>query len=98
MQNSGSISDKRREHLGFCAIKCKNHGCESYLLGFSVDSILGVKYDRILVLRSHFFEYLRLTLCKHALEHLEAARSEKIGISFSSYGKHLTIIDLFEGL
>ena len=29
LQNSGSISQKRREHLDFCAIKCKNHGFAS---------------------------------------------------------------------
>ena len=40
-------------------------------------SISGVKLDLILVLRSHFFEYLRETLHKHAFEHLEAARREK---------------------
>ena len=63
--------------------------------------MLGFKNDLIWVLRSQFFEYLRetLTLYKHALEHLEAARSEnKMGIFFSSYGKRLTIMDLFEGL
>ena len=66
---------------------------------FSIYSILGVINDIILVLRSQFFEYLRETLYKHALEHLEAARSEqKWVIRFSSYGKRLTIIDLFEGL
>ena len=31
----------------------------------------------MLVLRSQFFEYLRETLYKHALEHLEAAGPEK---------------------
>ena len=40
-------------------------------------SILGVKSDLILVLRSQFFEFLREPLHKHALEHLEAAGSEK---------------------
>ena len=30
-----------------------------------------------MVLRNPFFEYLRETLCKHALEHLEAARLEE---------------------
>ena len=62
---------------------------------------LGVKYDVILVLRNQFFEYLRQTLYRHALEHLEAARSENIYIYvyiFSSYGKRLTSIDLLEGL
>ena len=62
-------------------------------------SILGVKVDLILVLRSQFFDFLRETLYKHALKHLEAARSEKNGqFFFPSYGKRLTIIDLFEDL
>ena len=54
----------------------------------------------MLVLRSQFFEYLRATLYQHALEHLEAARPEKkMGIYiFSTYGKGLAILDLFEGL
>ena len=45
-------------------------------------------------------EYFRETLYKHALEHLEAARPEKNNelFLFSSYGKRLTIIGLFEGL
>ena len=46
---SGSISKKRRGHLDFCAVKCKNHGFASYLLGFSVDSILSIKYDLIIL-------------------------------------------------
>ena len=46
-------------------------------LDFSVDSILGVNDHLMSVLRSQFFEYLRETLYKHALEHLEAARPEK---------------------
>ena len=47
-------------------------------------SILGVKFDFILVLRSQFFEFLRETLYKHALEHLEAAcpEREKVGFFF----------------
>ena len=46
-----------------------------YLVGFSRDSTLGVKYDYKLVLRSQFFEYLRETLGRrNALERLEAAR------------------------
>ena len=36
----------------------------------------GHEYDFILTLRDQFFEYLRETLYKHALKHLEAARSE----------------------
>ena len=55
--------------------------------------------DLILVLRSQLFEYSRETLYKPAFEHLEATRPEKNGQFFSSsYGKCLTIIDLFEGL
>ena len=69
------------------------------LLGFSIYSIFGVKFGLILVLRSQFFDFLRETLCKHALEHLEAAGpDEKMGHFFSSYSKCLSIIDLFEGL
>ena len=65
--------------LEFCAVKRKNHGLASSLLGFSVFSISGVKLDLTLVLRIQFFEYLREPLYKHALEHLEAARPEKKG-------------------
>ena len=61
-------------------------------------SILGVKFNFVLVLRSQFFEFLRETLYKHALEHLKAAGSEKRAIFFSSYSKCLPIIDLSEGL
>ena len=45
-------------------------------------SILGVKSDLILVLRSQFFDFLRETLYKRALEHLEAAGPEKKGSFF----------------
>ena len=38
---------------------------------------MGFKFGFILVLRGEFFEYLRETLYKHALEHLEAAGPEK---------------------
>ena len=44
---------------------------------------LGVKFDLILVLRSHFFEYLCETLYKHASEHLEAADPENKWVFFS---------------
>ena len=47
------------------------------VIGLSVNLILGFKYDLISVLPSQLFEYLRETLGKHALEHPEAARSEK---------------------
>ena len=48
----------------------------SQLLRFSVDSIVGVKYDLTLALSTQFIEYLRETVCKHALENLEAGCSE----------------------
>ena len=57
--------------------------------------VLGVKVGLILVVRSQIFEYLCETLYKHALEHLEAACSEKNG---SFFVDPLTIIDLFEVL
>ena len=38
----GSVPQKRRGSLDFGVEYCKNHGYASYLLGFSVDSILGV--------------------------------------------------------
>ena len=41
----------------------------------------------VLVLRSQLFEYLRETLYKHALEPLEAARSEKMGIFWGAVAK-----------
>ena len=94
----GSNSQKRRGHLDFCAVKCKNRGLASQLLRFSVYSILSVKNDLIVVLRSQFFDFLRETLYKHALEHLEAAGPKKKIIFFSSYNKGLSIIDRFEGL
>ena len=55
---------------------------------------MGVKFDLILVLRSQFFEVLRETLHKHALEHLEAADPEKNWvIFFSSHSKYLSIVE-----
>ena len=68
----------------------------SYLPGFSGYSILGVNYDLRLVLRRQFFEYMRKTLYKHVLKHLEAAGSEQKGSFF--YRERLTIIYPFEGL
>ena len=54
----------------------------------------------MLVLRSQFFEFMRETLYKHALEHLEAAGPEKkvSHFFFLPTSKCLSIIDLFEGL
>ena len=43
---------------------------------------MGVKFDLILVLRSQFFDFLRETSYKHALEHLEAAGPEKKWVIF----------------
>ena len=57
----------------------KNKAFAPQLLGFNVASILGGKCDLILVLSSQFFEYLRETLYKRGLKHLEAARPEKKG-------------------
>ena len=79
---SGSNSQKQRGHSNLYAVKCKNHGLASYLLGFSIDSILGVKFDLILVLRSQFFQFSREIWCKHALKHLEAAGLEKKRVFF----------------
>ena len=49
------------------------------LVLFSIYSILGVKFD-LLVLRSQFFNFLRETLYTHTLEHLEAAGPQKIKV------------------
>lgn len=46
-------------HLDFYAVNCEQAALASQLLAFSVDSILGVKYYLLLVLRSQVFEYLR---------------------------------------
>ena len=50
MQNSGSVSQKLSRRLHFYAINCKNHGFESWLLNFSVDSTLGVESNSVLVI------------------------------------------------
>ena len=59
---------------------------------------VALQFDLILVLRSQVFQYLRKTRYKHALEHLEAASQENKMVTFSCYGKCVTINDLFEGL
>ena len=61
-------------HLHFCALKRKDHGLASELLGFSVFLILGVKNDVIRVLSGQVLEYMREPLCKHASGHMEAGR------------------------
>ena len=63
----------------------------SQLLGFSVDSMSGVRCDLILVLRSFG------TFPKYALKHPEAARSEKMKKGVFFIQKRLTMTDLFEG-
>ena len=83
---SGSNAQKRLRNLDFRVVKCKNHALASLLLGFSIYSILGVKFDLLLVLRNQFFECLGETLYKNALEYLEATGPENIlVIFFSSY-------------
>ena len=62
--------------------KCKNHRLASWLLGFGFYSISGVKFELILVLGSQFFEYLRKTSFKYALEHVEGARPQNHWLIF----------------
>lgn len=45
---------------------------------FSVGRIYGVKYDLVLVTRSHFFEYCRQTFYRHTLKHCKTARQMKL--------------------
>ena len=77
-------SKKRRGYLDFCAVKCKNTAwhCNYLVLVYTWYPIWGVKFDLILVLRSQFFEFLRETVHKYALEHLEAAGPEKKWVIF----------------
>ena len=79
---SGSITLEKDVDIWTCVRLCTKITAwhRNYLvLGFSLCSILGVKIDLILVLWSQFFEFLRETLYKHALEHLEAAGPETKG-------------------
>ena len=57
-KKENNIRKRPAGHLDFCAVKCKNYGLASLSLGFRVYSMLGVKFDLILVLRSQFFEFL----------------------------------------
>ena len=84
----------------FVRYTCKNHifAWQLRVLGFSVDSISGLKCYLMLVLRSQFVEYLRETLYNHALEHLEAAHPENKMEKNVFLRKRLTIIDPSEGL
>ena len=81
-KGSGSNLQKWRGHLDFWAATCKDHGLASYLLCYRVYSIWGVNVGLILVLRSQFFECLRETLYKRALDHLEAVRPKEKNGSF----------------
>ena len=63
----GLICQKQRGQFEFCAVKCKNHGFASQLLGFSVDSIFGVRCYLISVLRSQPFEYFALNFVQTCL-------------------------------
>ena len=95
------FSQKRRGHLALCAVHVQKLRLRIGITWFQCSFDFGRKYDLILVLRSQFFEYLRETLYKHALTHLEGARSEKNGKNdlFVKYiRKHLTIIGVFEVL
>ena len=63
--------------------------------------MLGVKFDLILILCSQFFEFLRETLYKDALKHLEAAGPEKnrsflflLTVNAYQYLTSLTVCDL----
>ena len=66
--------------------------------------MMGVKYDLILVLRWRFFEYLRQTLhipgstWKRLVVPGSGSFRNKIHYFFFSYGKRLSIVDVFESL
>ena len=77
MQISGFIPQEWRGHLDLFAVNVQTLRLRIVILGFSVDSILGGIHDLIFNLRGQFFEYLRETLCRHALEHLEAVLVQK---------------------
>ena len=84
---SESISQKRRGHLDFCAVKCKNQGLASQLLGFSIYSISGVKFDLILSIgptQSVLRNLARHSVKHKTLEHLEAAGPQKKWLVFFS--------------
>ena len=70
------------------------------LLGFSAYSILGVKCDLMLVRRSQFFKYFARNFVQTCLgaPGSGSLRKKKTLLFFSSYGKRLTVVDLFEGL
>ena len=91
-KNSGFNSQKRRGLLYVCAVKCKITAWHRNFLVWAVTrySILGVKFDLILwVLRSQFFDFLRQTLCRHALGTWKRLVQKKKGHFFSSYSSRL---------
>ena len=77
MQKFRADLSKSAWAFGLLCGKVKKSRLGIVITWFSVYSILGDNYYLMLVRRSQFFEYLRETLHKHALEHLEAGRSEK---------------------
>ena len=87
MQNFRVYFSRTAWIFGFLCGKCAKITTSpgNYLVSVytSKYSIFGVAYDLILVLRSHFFEYLCETLYKHASEHLEAADPENKWVFFS---------------
>ena len=86
VQNSGSISKERREHLVFVRKTSVICIVALMLLSFSMGSTLGVKHDLILPLGSQIFEHLRESLYRDALESWTPARSEKNGNKAVSNG------------
>ena len=96
------MSQKRRGHLDLYAVNLQKVRFRIVIAWFQCSLDFGVKCGLLLVLRSQFFEYLRETGYKHALEHLEAARSQKKMGGKNAFLRRkrlrVTIIDLFEGL
>ena len=93
---SGSISKKRREKLGFCAKNmCDFAQLSLSLISFIMGSTFGVKYGLILALRGQIFGYLLEPMDRHALGHLEPARSENNEKNGFLLRKRLTPIVFF---
>ena len=89
------VCQNRRRQFDICAVNVlkttalhRNH----------LVSVLNRLWDlNMLVLSSQLFNYVGETLYKHALEHLEAGRLEKMGEG-NDCTERLTIINLFESL
>ena len=96
---SGFISRNRRARLDFWVVHVQ-HSRLRIVITFQCR----LDFERevghlVLVIRCGSPDYLRQTSYKHALKYLEAARWEKKQVKQNpSYGKRLTIVDLFEGL